>query len=138
MTNDKVTYTIGDLAREFGVTPRALRFYEDKGLLSPGRQRLSRLYSRRDCACLKLVLLGKRVGFSLAEIRGLLDLYDLSSGKVKQPHVALRKFDAQLKYLRGQQRKIEQAIEDLTRLRDETQTLVRQREAEQTSTATFE
>ncbi len=131
MTNDKVTFTIGDLAREFGVTLRALRFYEDKGLLSPRRQGLNRLYSRRDRARLKLVLLGKRIGFSLVEIREMLDLYDTKGGKMKQLRAALGKFEAQLDHLREQQREIEQAIEELTRLRDETQTLVRQREAGQ-------
>ena len=138
MTNDKVTYTIGDLAREFGVTLRALRFYEDKGLLSPRRQGLNRLYSRRDRARLKLVLLGKRMGFSLVEIRELLDLYDAKGGKMKQLRVALDKFESQLELLREQQRDIERAIEELTRVRDETETLLRQREAEKTSTATFE
>jgi DNA-binding transcriptional MerR regulator len=138
MMNDKVTYTIGDLAREFGLTLRALRFYEDKGLLSPGRQGVNRIYSRRDRTRLKLVLLGKRIGFSLVEVRGLLDLYDLSSGKVKQPHVALRKFEAQLRYLREQQREVEQAIEELTRLRDETQTLLRQREAGEGGKAAYD
>ncbi len=131
MANDKVTFTIGDLAREFGVTLRALRFYEDKGLLSPRRQGLNRLYSRRDRAHLKLVLLGKRIGFSLVEIREMLDLYDVRGGKMKQLRVALDKFESQLEHLREQQREVEQAIEELTRLRDETQTLVRQREAGQ-------
>ena len=135
MTNDKVMYTIGDLAREFGVTLRALRFYEDKGLLSPRRQGLNRLYSRRDRARLKLVLLGKRMGFSLVEIRELLDLYDAKGGKMKQLRVALDKFESQLELLREQQRDIERAIEELTRVRDETGTLLRQREAEQRSKA---
>ena len=135
MTNEKVTYTIGDLAREFGVTLRALRFYEDKGLLSPRRQGLNRLYSRRDRARLKLVLLGKRMGFSLVEIRELLDLYDAKGGKMKQLRVALDKFESQLELLREQQRDIERAIEELTRVRDETKALLRQREAEQSGRA---
>ena len=138
MTNDKVTFTIGDLAREFGVTLRALRFYEDKGLLSPRRQGLNRLYSRRDRARLKLVLLGKRMGFSLVEIREMLDLYDTKGGKVKQLRVALAKFESQLDHLREQQREIEQAIEELTRLRDETQMLLRQGEVGASGRATFE
>src|ERR671929_1496623 len=62
------SFSIGDLAREFGVTLRALRFYEDKGLLTPRRIGQTRLYSRRDRARLKLVLMGKKVGFSLLEI----------------------------------------------------------------------
>ncbi len=63
------TYTISELAREFQVTPRALRFYEDKGLLSPTRDGLNRVYSTRDRARLKLILQGKSVGFSLSDIR---------------------------------------------------------------------
>ena len=127
--------TIGEVAERSGVAASALRFYEDKGLLSPRRQGLNRLYSRRDRARLKLVLLGKRMGFTLVEIRELLDLYDLSSGKVKQLHVALDKFEGQLDHLREQQRDIERAIEELTRVRDETEALLRQREAEQRSKA---
>lgn len=71
------TYTISELAREFQVTPRALRFYEDKGLLSPTRDGLNRVYSTRDRARLKLILQGKSVGFSLSDIREILDLYTL-------------------------------------------------------------
>ena len=77
-------FTIGDLAREFDVTLRALRFYEDKGLLTPRRQGLQRLYDRRDRKRLKLILMGKRVGFSLGEIREMLDLYETPNGQVKQ------------------------------------------------------
>jgi len=70
------TYTIGDLAREFGITPRAIRFYEDEGLLAPGRDGRTRVFGRRDRARLALVLRGKRLGLSLAEIGELLGLYD--------------------------------------------------------------
>src|SRR5690349_16348535 len=91
-TAAKTIFTIGDLAREFGVTLRALRFYEDKGLLTPQREGLNRLYSRRDRARLKLILMGKRVGFSLVEIKEMLDLYDLKDGQVTQLKVAHEKF----------------------------------------------
>ena len=70
------TFTIRQLCAEFGVTPRSLRFYEDKGLLNPARDGLNRVYAVRDRARLQLILRGKRVGFSLAEIRDMLDLYD--------------------------------------------------------------
>ena len=130
MTNEQTTFTIGDLAREFGVTLRALRFYEDKGLLSPKRQGLNRLYSRRDRARLKLVLLGKRLGFSLIEIREVLDLYDTRGGKLKQLRVALAKFDSQLELLKQQKQDVERAIEELTQVRDETTALLRAREAD--------
>src|SRR3954453_19500622 len=78
------TYTITHLCEEFGVTPRALRFYEDEGLISPRRQGLSRVYSWRDRARLAWILRGKRVGFSLSEIREMIDLYDVDDGRVAQ------------------------------------------------------
>ena len=70
----KTSYSIGDLSKEFAVTPRTLRFYEDRQLITPKRQGLRRLYSRRDRAPVKLALLGKKVGFSLNEIKEMLDL----------------------------------------------------------------
>ncbi|MDO8839079.1 MAG: MerR family DNA-binding transcriptional regulator [Parvibaculum sp.] len=71
-----MTWTITDLAAEFGITPRALRFYEEKGMLSPDRRGQARLYSKRDRARLKLILNGRDVGLTLYEIRTILDLYD--------------------------------------------------------------
>ena len=107
-------FTIGDLSREFGVTLRTLRFYEDKGLLNPKRQGTTRLYDRRDRARLKLVLLGKRLGFSLSEIKEVLDLYDLGDNQETQFRVALEKFRSQIKVLEQQKAEIEQAIDELT------------------------
>src|SRR5258708_40240900 len=80
-------YTITELAREFDVTPRAIRFYEDQGLLSPSREGsggLRRVYSGRDRTRLKLTLRGKRLGFTLSEIRDLLDLYESPTDTVPQ------------------------------------------------------
>ena len=111
----KSTFTIGDLAREFGVTLRTLRFYEDRKLLAPRSSAQNRLYSRRDRARLKLVLLGKKVGFSLTEIKDMLDLYELKDGQVTQLKTALAKFGQQIEVLRRQKADIEQAIEELTR-----------------------
>ncbi|WP_162513017.1 MerR family transcriptional regulator [Aeromonas dhakensis] len=74
--DDKRTYSISELAREFDVTTRSIRFYEDQGLLNPARQGQTRIYSRQDRVRLKLTLRGKRLGFSLADIRDLFDLYD--------------------------------------------------------------
>ena len=107
-------FTIGDLSREFGVTLRTLRFYEDKGLLNPKRQGTTRLYDRRDRARLKLVLLGKRIGLSLVEIKDILDLYDLGDNQETQFRVAMEKFEAQIKILEQQKAEIEQAIDELT------------------------
>jgi DNA-binding transcriptional MerR regulator len=81
---EKDIYSIGDLSREFGVTLRTLRFYEDKGLISPQRRGTTRLYNRRDRARLQLILRGKKVGFSLEDIKEMLDLYDLRDGQVTQ------------------------------------------------------
>jgi len=72
---DEQTYTITELAREFDITPRAIRFYEDQGLLTPERAGRARVYTKADRTRLKLTLRGKRLGLSLAEIRELLDMY---------------------------------------------------------------
>ena len=78
------TYSIRQLCLEFECTPRALRFYEDKGLLVPARDGMNRVYSYKDRARLKLILQGKRVGLSLAEIGEILDLYELDAGGAAQ------------------------------------------------------
>ncbi|MCC2113582.1 MAG: MerR family DNA-binding transcriptional regulator [Hyphomicrobiales bacterium] len=111
----KAIFTIGDLAREFDITLRTLRFYEDRGLLNPRRQGQQRLYSRRDRARLDLILRGKRVGFSLNEIKEMLDLYDLRDGQVTQMRVALGKFQDRISALRRQKQDIEEAIVELER-----------------------
>ena len=78
------TYTISDLAREFGITPRAIRFYEGEGLLSPERAGSKRIYSKRDRTSLRLILRGKRLGLSLAEIGELIGMYDGVRNSVQQ------------------------------------------------------
>lgn len=108
-------FTISDLSSDFGVTTRALRFYETKGLLAPQRKGQTRLYSRRDRGRLKLILQGKRVGFSLNEIREMLDLYDLKDGQTLQLQVSLGRFKDRIADLEQQKCDIEQAIEDLKR-----------------------
>jgi DNA-binding transcriptional MerR regulator len=125
----KTAFTIGDLSREFGVTLRTLRFYEDRQLLNPERKGQNRLYSRRDRARLKLVLMGKKVGFSLTDIRDMLDLYDLKDGQVTQLKVALDKFSRQITLLRQQKQDVEQAIDELTRTMDVVSGMLRNREA---------
>jgi len=111
----KETFRIRDLSREFGVTARTLRFYEECELLSPKRDGQDRIYSRRDRARLKLVLLGKTVGFSLQEIRGMLDLYDLGDGQATQLAVASKRFRDQIERLRSQRDAIDKAIAELER-----------------------
>ncbi|MCK5893540.1 MAG: MerR family DNA-binding transcriptional regulator [Endozoicomonadaceae bacterium] len=85
------TYTISELAREFDITTRAIRFYEEHGLLFPERQRQSRVYSQGDKVRLKLVLRGKRLGFSLDESKELFKLYDPQNGNEKQLFTMLNK-----------------------------------------------
>jgi DNA-binding transcriptional MerR regulator len=122
-------YTIGDLSREFGVTLRTLRFYEDKGLLNPKRQGMTRIYNRRDRARLKLVLMGKKVGFSLVEIKEMLDLYDLKDGQETQLKVALEKFQNQIDVLKQQKLDIEQAIDELTHTMDVVSGMLEERKS---------
>jgi DNA-binding transcriptional MerR regulator len=108
-----VSFTITALAEEFGITPRAIRFYEDKGLLAPGRNGLNRIYSRRDRGRLKLILRGKRLGFSLSEIREMLDLYDLGDGQVEQLRLTIKRARERMLALEGQRHEIDQAIDEL-------------------------
>ncbi|WP_334176621.1 MerR family DNA-binding transcriptional regulator [Pseudoxanthobacter sp.] len=124
----QTAYTIGELAREFGVTLRTLRFYEDRGLINPRREGAARVYSRRDRARLKLVLMGKRVGLSLAEISEMLALYDLRDGQVGQMRAAVERFQTQIGVLESQKRDIEQAIDDLKRTVALVSGMLRERE----------
>ncbi len=109
------TYTITQLCREFNVTPRALRFYEQKGLLHPSRRGWTRIFSYRDRARLKLILRGKKVGFTLAEIKEMLDLYNLKDGQLTQLKHASKKMAERLVALRQQRVELEEAIADLER-----------------------
>ncbi len=85
------SFTIADLAREFDVTARTIRFYEDQGLITPTRQGLNRIYSRADRFRLGWILRGKRLGFSLADIKELLDLYEVDRSRVSQLKAALKR-----------------------------------------------
>ena len=111
-------FTIRDLSKEFDVSARTLRFYEEKGLLEPARRGEQRLYSRRDRARLAYVLAGKTVGFSLEEVREMLDLYDLGDGQVTQLKVALAKFAERIERLERQKADIDRVVAELTRASD--------------------
>lgn len=119
---------IGDMAKTFGVTLRALRFYEDKGLISPKRDGSTRLYTRRDKARLKLILLGRKVGFSLRDVKQMIDLYDPNGTNIKQLRLTLEKSERQLVRLQKQRATIEEAISELS----DSITVVRKQLAERT------
>jgi DNA-binding transcriptional MerR regulator len=107
------TYSIRQLCLEFKCTPRALRFYEDKGLLTPARDGMNRVYSYRDRARLQLILRGKRVGLSLAEIGEILDLYEVDQSGAQQAAKSLKKFQERIVALEQQKKDIDEAIAQL-------------------------
>jgi len=107
------TFTITQLCREFSTTPRALRYYEEQGLLSPSRDGQARIYSYRDRARLILILRGKSVGLALAEIRDIFDLYGRDDGLIAQNTQALRKYRERIAAFEAQRAEIDTAIEVL-------------------------
>ena len=114
--NDTATYSIGELAREFDITTRTIRFYEDQGLLHPRREGQTRIYSSADRVALKLILRGKRLGFSLADSRELIHMYD-PSGDNRSQLLALQakiherrlQLEQQLKDIRIMQLELDEA-----------------------------
>lgn len=106
-------FTVTQLCREFDVTPRALRFYESKGLLHPSRQDTRRRFGNRDRARLSLILRGKRFGFSLAEIGELLDLYDTGDSQVTQLTRTIETAEQRLGEMRRQREELEVGIVEL-------------------------
>ncbi len=123
------TFSIGELCAEFDVTPRTLRFYEQRELLKPIRDGQRRIFTQRDRARLKLILRGKRFGFSLEAIRQWLNLYDLGDGGVTQLTTWVENATSQMDTLRAQRDELEDAMRDLQALIDEAQTELTRRAA---------
>jgi DNA-binding transcriptional MerR regulator len=113
MTESTENYSIGDLAREFDVTPRAIRFYEDEGLLAPRRAGSRRIYSKRDQVRLKLILRGKRLGFSLAEVREMLELYDSAPDERPQLERFVASLSARRAQLEHQREEIDEVLGEI-------------------------
>ena len=107
-------FTISDLSAEFGVSARALRFYEDEGLIAPTRNGLARIYSKRDRARLAWILRAKNVGFSLGEIRELIDLYDLGDGRAEQRRTTLVRCRQKIAELEAQRADLDSSIRELS------------------------
>jgi DNA-binding transcriptional MerR regulator len=115
-----VTYTISELADEFDVTTRTIRFYEDEGLLSPAREGTRRVFSPRDHTRLKLILRGKRIGFSLAEIREIIDMYDAAPGEEGQLRRLLERIAEHRNELAARRGVIERTLDDLAAVETDT------------------
>lgn len=109
----EITYSISELAHEFDVTPRTIRYYEDEGLLTPLREGQTRIYSHRDKIRLKLTLRGKRLGFSLAEIRELFEMYDTDKSSKTQLHSMIQLIDEKRDALRQQLEDIQMVMAEL-------------------------
>ena len=120
-------YSIGDLASEFGISTRAIRFYESKGLIAPERVGSNRIYKKRDRARLILILRGKRLGFRLEEIAEYLNLYDADPNQIAQTRLLLHKVETSIAELDGKQRDIEAALSDLGDIRTQCIELLKAR-----------
>ena len=114
-SDNKDLFAIADLAKEFGISTRAIRFYEAKGLLSPERVGATRIFRRRDRARLILILRGKRLGFSLRDISDYLSLYD--ANRSQQVHLLIDKVDERLASLESQLLDLQTTIAELREIR---------------------
>jgi DNA-binding transcriptional MerR regulator len=116
--SEQESWTIAQIADEFGVTHRTVRHYEDLGLLSPERRGLNRVYHRRDRTRLNLILRGKRLGFPLEEIRTIIDLYDAPRGRASQLEYVLGQIDERRADLEQRRRDLDDALKELDAFED--------------------
>ncbi len=112
-------YSVTELAQELGITPRAIRFYETKGLIKPRRAGTTRVYTHRDRARMQLILRGKRLGFTLADIKEYLDMYEVDPSKVKQVKLLLEKIERRVGELEQQRDDLETTLLELEEMRQE-------------------
>ena len=122
------SYTIADLATEFGITTRTIRYYEDEGLISPARQGQRRIYSPRDRVRLKLIMRGKRLGFSLKEVHEMVDMYDADNSEVAQLSLFLEKIKERRAALLRQREDIETILDELDRLEAQSSELLAEKQ----------
>lgn len=125
-----ITYSISELAKEFDITPRAIRFYEDQGLLSPSRKGTRRIYKERDRVRLKLILRGKRLGFSLSEVKDMFELYDSKPGKKGQLNYLLERIKEHCEVLEQQREDINVVLHEMHELERQAQSSLDEIEAE--------
>ncbi len=121
-------FGIAELAKEFGVTTRTIRFYEDKGLIAPTREGQRRIYSPRDRVRLRLIMRGKRLGLSLDEIAELIDLYDVDPSEVTQLRQFIDVIRNRKTILNGQKRDIEESLAEMERLERQCVALLSQKQ----------
>ena len=112
------TYTISELAKEFGVTTRTMRFYEEKGLISPRREGQKRVYSSADRVRIKLILRGKRIGMSLDECVEVIDMYDPEHNNADQLHSLINKVQNRRQLLEQQKQDIDEMLTGLTEVQN--------------------
>lgn len=122
-------YSIGELSREFGVTPRTMRFYEDEGLLAPTRNGRNRVYSARDRVHLRLILRGKRLGFSLSEIREMLGMYDAPNGEASQLRYFIEKIKGRRAVLLKQREDIDIVLGEMDAVETRCNNILAERRA---------
>ncbi len=125
--NSNKLYSVTELANEFDITPRAIRFYESKGLLSPQRAGSTRVYTYRDRARLMIILRGKRMGFSLGHIKNYLELYDVDRSRTEQLKQLLVGVREKIQEIEAQKKDLEMTMEELKSV--ETETLDSMKEA---------
>ncbi|HSN64157.1 MAG: MerR family DNA-binding transcriptional regulator [Azonexus sp.] len=129
MPQTTITFAISDLAREFGITPRTIRFWEDQGILAPEREGSKRVFTRRDRARLKMALRGKRLGLSLAEIKDLIGMYASTEDETPQLLECLRVMSKRREALEQQREDIEAMLAEITLFEQQCQQELVRRES---------